>query len=73
MSDTPEFHSNWAIRVVLENGKQVFYQNIGESYHNACFWMYENIAAVEAVLEKHINNFPKIVLEDTGALAARDW
>jgi hypothetical protein len=56
--------SCWAIRVVLSNGKQVFYQNIGENYNNAVLWMYENIHHVEAVLEQHIDDQPRVILED---------
>jgi hypothetical protein len=62
-SQTTE-RARWAIRIVLANKQQVFYQNIGDCYHNAVWWMHEHIPEIEAVLEEHINDEPRVILED---------
>ena len=60
----PTEYARWAIRIVLADKRQVFYQNIGECYHNAVWWMHHHIPEIEAVLEKHIDDEPRVVLED---------
>jgi hypothetical protein len=53
----------WAIRI-LAKGQQVYYKNLGDSYHSAVWWLRENIPEVEAVLEQHIDDQPQVLLED---------
>lgn len=61
---TTDLHALWAIRIVLADKQQVFCQNIGDGYHNAVWWMFQHIPEIEAVLNEHINDQPRVILED---------
>lgn len=51
------------IKIVTRKGV-VFSQRIADSIHNACFWLQENAEVVQEVWNKHINDEPKLEMED---------
>ena len=58
----------WTLNVtIMVKGKRssVFRKNVGDCYHNAVHWMHGNIDEIEAVINKHIDDEPKVELEDS--------
>ena len=59
-----EVRSIWNVRVVLADKRVVFSRNVGDSYHVAAWWIYENISVIKAVIEQHIDDRPQVVVKD---------
>lgn len=64
--DPPEeLYSLWSLRVMLGNKRIVYRREEGNScYNNIVFWMYDHIREIEAILERHVNDQPKVIIED---------
>lgn len=60
---TDQLRSIWNVRVVA-NQRVVFSQNVGDSYHAAVWWLHEHICEVDAVVARHIDDEPQVVLTD---------
>lgn len=62
-----ELYTMWTLQIVLGDKRIVFrYQEANSSYNNVVFWMYEHIAEVETILDRHVNDEPKVVIYDQG-------
>jgi hypothetical protein len=67
MADEPEEYSNPMVLIELQLVTRtgvVFRKKIGDSIHNACWWMKENAEDVEKLWEEHINDEPKFQMVD---------
>lgn len=51
------------VRLVTKKGV-VFSARVGECLHNACHWMQENAEMLQELWDEHINDEPKITMED---------
>jgi hypothetical protein len=67
MVDDAEEYSNPMVLIELQLVTRkgvVFRKKIGDSIHNACWWMKENAEDVEKLWEEHINDEPKFQMID---------
>lgn len=69
MEEGQRVRSLWALKVTVAQKRgagrrEAFRKVVGDCYHNAVCWMRDNISEVEAVIEAHINDEPKVELED---------
>lgn len=67
MADDAEEYSNPMVLIELQLVTRkgvVFQKKIGDSIHNACWWMKENAEDVEKLWEEHINDEPKFQMVD---------
>ncbi len=63
LEEMHEPHALIQIRIVTSKGV-VFSKIVAENVHNACWWMQENADLVQSLWEKHINESPRIEIED---------
>lgn len=51
------------LRVVTRKGV-VFQKIVADNIHNACWWMQENAEFIDNLWQEHINDEPRIQMED---------